>query len=332
MSEQQIKEAMTNPQQQPVQVVYAMPAQQQQDDEIDLAQLWAVLWRGKWWIIGLSLLAAVLAVVISLQLPNIYRAQVVVAPSEEAQGGGLGAMASQFGGLASLAGINLGAGKVDKSGFAQEVLKSRAFIVEFIARHQLLVPLMAAKGWDIKTDQLIIDNKLYDAANNKWLREVKPPQTVIPSDWEAFEAFQKIFSVTADKLSGMVTITVDHYSPNLAAQWAGLLVADINSAMRERDISEAKRSIEYLTEHLQTTTVADVQTIFYQLIEQQAKTIMLAEVRPEYVFKTVDPAIAPEKKEKPKRALIVVLATILGGMLASLVVLVRGFKNNAATR
>lgn len=321
-------QAAQHGQPQQVQLVYALP-QQQADDEIDLGQLWAVLWAGKWWIIGISLLAAILAVAICLQMPNVYRAKVVVAPSEEAQGGGIGAMAGQLGGLASLTGINLGAGKVDKSGFAQEVLKSRAFIVEFIARHQLLVPLMAAEGWDLKTDQLLIDDELYDVTSASWVREVKPPKTVIPSDWEAFEEFQKIFSVEQDKLSGMVTITVDHYSPTIAAQWASLLVADINNVMRERDVSEAQRSIEFLKEHLQKTSVAEVQNIFYQLIEQQAKTIMLAEVRPEYVFKTVDPAVAPEKKEKPKRALIVVLATMLGGMLASFFVLARGFRKSA---
>lgn len=321
-------QAAQHGQPQQVQLVYALP-QQQADDEIDLGQLWAVLWAGKWWIIGISLLAAILAVAICLQMPNVYRAKVVVAPSEEAQGGGIGAMAGQLGGLASLAGINLGAGKVDKAAYAQEVLKSRAFIVDFIHRHKLLVPLMAAEGWDLKTDQLLIDDELYDVTSASWVREVKPPKTVIPSDWEAFEEFQKIFTVEQDKLSGMVTITVDHYSPTIAAQWASLLVADINNVMRERDVSEAQRSIEFLKEHLQKTSVAEVQNIFYQLIEQQAKTIMLAEVRPEYVFKTVDPAVAPEKKEKPKRALIVVLATMLGGMLASFFVLVRGFRKSA---
>lgn len=327
MTEQQLQSA-AHSQPQQVQLVYAMP-QQQADDEIDLGQLWAVIWAGKWWIIGISLLAAILAVVISLQMPNIYRAKVVAAPSEEAQGGGIGAMAGQLGGLASLAGINLGAGKVDKAAFAQEVLKSRAFIVAFIQRHQLLVPLMAASGWQIESDKLVIDEALYDVATAAWVRKVKPPQPVIPSDWEAFEAFQKIFNVAQDKQSGMVTISVDHYSPTVAAQWASLLVADINDAMRERDVSEAKRSIEFLKQHLQKTSVAEVQNIFYQLIEQQAKTIMLAEVRPEYVFKTVDPAVAPEKQEKPKRAMIVVLATMLAGMLASLFVLVRGFRKSA---
>lgn len=323
MTEQAIPAMASQPQQ--VQLVYAMP-HQQAADEIDLGQLWTAIWAGKWWIIVTSLIAAVVAAAIAIQMPNVYRAKVVVAPSEEAQGGGLGAMAGQLGGLASLAGIDLKGGKVDKAAYAQQVLKSRAFVVDFIKRHELLVPLMAAQGWQPQTDTLVIDPELYDEANNTWVRKAKPPQAPQPSDWEAFEAFQKIYTVVQDKQSGMVTISVDHYSPTLAASWASLLVADINSAMRQSDVNEAKRSIDFLKEHLNKTNVAEVQKIFYQLVEQQTKTIMLAEVRPEYVFKTVDPAVAPERKEKPKRALIVALATILGGMLSTLVVLVRSFR------
>jgi LPS O-antigen subunit length determinant protein (WzzB/FepE family) len=52
---------------------------------------------------------------------------------------------------------------------------------------------------------------------------------------------------------------------------------------------------------------------------------MLTKVRTEYVFKTIDPPIVPEKKAKPKRALICALGTLLGLMLAITVVLIRHF-------
>ena len=53
----------------------------------------------------------------------------------------------------------------------------------------------------------------------------------------------------------------------------------------------------------------------------------MAEVSQEYVLKTIDPANAPEEKAKPKRALIVVLGTMLGGILSMLIVLIRYFYN-----
>ena len=53
--------------------------------------------------------------------------------------------------------------------------------------------------------------------------------------------------------------------------------------------------------------------------------MMLANVRDEYVFKTIDPAIVPENKSEPKRALICVLGTLLGGLLALIYVLGRHY-------
>lgn len=80
------------------------------EDEIDLRELFAALWRGKWWIVASTLVGVVIAVIFALSLPNIYRSEALLAPSTEQQGGGLAAMAAQFGGLASLAGVNLSGG------------------------------------------------------------------------------------------------------------------------------------------------------------------------------------------------------------------------------
>ena len=49
---------------------------------------------------------------------------------------------------------------------------------------------------------------------------------------------------------------------------------------------------------------------------------MLAEATPEYVFVTVSPSMVPAIKSQPKRALICILGTLLGGMLSVLLVLV----------
>ena len=53
--------------------------------------------------------------------------------------------------------------------------------------------------------------------------------------------------------------------------------------------------------------------------------MMLTKVKAEYVLKTIDPPQVPDEKAGPKRALIVVLGTMLGGMLSVLIVLIRYF-------
>ncbi|QDF75871.1 MULTISPECIES: Wzz/FepE/Etk N-terminal domain-containing protein [Shewanella] len=299
---------------------------QQADDEIDLRELFSVIWQGKWLIIAITAIFAIGSVIFAIMQPNIYKSEALLAPASEEQGGGLSALASQFGGLASMAGINLGSGGgVDKTQMAIEVMKSRQFASDFIKKHNLLPDLMAAEKWNMGDNSIVYDAELYDAASKKWVREVKAPFKPEPSMQEAYKEFSKIVSVNSAKDTGMVTVSVEHLSPAVAQKWVNWLVEDINKVMKERDVAEAIRSSDFLNKQIAQTNVADIRTILYKLIEEQAKTIMFAEVRDEYVFKTIDPALVPEEKAKPKRALICVLGTILGGMLAVMLVLIRHF-------
>ncbi|WP_413493813.1 Wzz/FepE/Etk N-terminal domain-containing protein [Shewanella baltica] len=301
------------------------------NDEIDLRELFSVIWQGKWLIIAMTVVFAIGAVIFAIKQPNIYKSEALLAPTSEEQGGGLSGLASQFGGLASLAGVNLGAkGGTDKTELAIQVLKSRQFTSDFIQRHNILADLMAAKKWDRDADKLIYDPELYNEQTSTWVREVKAPFKPEPSMQEAFKYFSKLISVVSAKDTGMVTISIEHISPNVAKQWVTWLIEDINKVMKKRDVAEANRSSEFLNKQIALTNVADIKTVLYQLIEEQAKTIMFAEVRDEYVFKTIDPALVPEEKAKPKRALICVLGTLLGGMLGVMFVLVRYFMRKEA--
>ena len=76
---------------------------------------------------------------------------------------------------------------------------------------------------------------------------------------------------------------------------------------------------------LQETNIAGMQQVFYQLIESETRTVMLANAQDEYIFKTVDPAVVPQEKSEPKRALIAIVATMLGGMLGVFTVFVIAF-------
>ncbi|NRA61548.1 MAG: LPS O-antigen length regulator [Psychrobium sp.] len=302
----------------------AMNPNMQQDDEIDLAELWRAIWAGKWLIITITTIFAVASVAYVLYLPNIYKSEALLAPAAQEQNGG--GLASKFGGLASLAGINLGGGGgIDKTALALEIMKSRVFVAKFIKQHNLLMPLMAAKGWNRDSNQLIIDEEIYDVIAKKWVREVKAPFKPEPSTQEAFKDFSKLISVSQDKKSSMVTMSIKHYSPEIAKQWVDWLIDAINEEMKTRDLSEAHKSIDYLEQQLGKTKLNELQNVLYQIIEEQTKTIMFAEVREQYAFKTIDPALVPELKDGPKRALICVLGVLLGGMLAVMGVLIRYF-------
>ncbi|AWG85241.1 LPS O-antigen length regulator [Vibrio parahaemolyticus] len=294
------------------------------DDEIDLRELFKALWKGKWIIVVATFIFAIGSVLYSLSLPDIYKSDALLAPAESSNGGGLSKMAGQLGGLAALAGVNLGGGETSQTDLAVQVMKSRQFVAAFINKHDLLVPLMAAKGWDLANNKLILNEELYNQTTGDWLREAKDLRGVEPTEQEAYEVFIKdILTVIQDKDTGLYTVSVKYYSPFIARQWVDWLIEDINKVMRERTIAETSQNLEYLNTQLRKTAVADMQSTFYKLIEEQTKSLMLAEVQEEFIFKIVDPAIAPETKESPRRALICVLGTLLGGMFGVVIVLIR---------
>lgn len=293
------------------------------DDEVDLRELFNAIWAGKWIVIVTTFVFSVAAVFYALSLPNIYKSEVTLAPVAEESSLRI---PGQLGGLAALAGVNLGSsGGGEKTGLALEILKSRDFISRFIEQNDLYIPIMAAKGWDRTTDRLILDPSIYNESSQQWVRNVKAPFQPKPSNLETYERFNKLFSVNQDKTSGMVKLSVEHVSPYLAKAWVEKLVKAINEEMRTRELTEAERSIAYLNTQIAQTNIADVRTMLFSLIEEQTKTVMLANVRDEYVFKTIDPAVVSEKKAKPARALICILAVMLGGILSVLVVLARYF-------
>ena len=294
-------------------------------DEIDLKELFIVLWGGKWLISVVTGLAAAVSVVVSLSLPNIYSANALLAPAEQS-GGGMSALMQQYGGLASLAGVSLPDGEDgSRAQLGMQLMKSRAFIGDFVLRRNVLPELMAVESWDAGSGDIVFDPQLYDSVSKKWVREVEPPRLPTPSAQEAHKRFSEILSVSQDKQTRYVTVSVEHQSPAVAAKLVNWLVEDVNATVKAQDVAEAKKSIEYLREQVDNTSLADLQAVFFDLIQSQTETVMLAEVRQEYVFKTIDPAVPPEEKSRPRRSVIAVLGTLFGGMLAVGLVLIRHY-------
>lgn len=299
------------------------------EDEIDLRELFSILWKGKWIIIGVTFIFAIASVGYALYLPNEYKATAVLQPNESGSGGKLASLAGQFGGLASMAGINLGAGESTDAVIAMEIMKSWGFAEEFINKHNIAVELFAAKGWDQSKNKLIIEDGLYNEATETWVREAPKGKTVEPSSWELFEEFKERLSISQDKDTGLVSVSVTHYSPEIAKEWVDLLTKDINQLMKERALEEANQNIQYLEEQFKSTSYAELRAMFSELIQEQHKSKMLAQVSDEYVFKVVSEAKEPEEKDKPKRALLVIIAVLLGGLLSVFIVILMNFlKNN----
>lgn len=300
------------------------PGYRVQDElEISIKEVFLTLWRAKWSILVVVFLAGLMSVYVAVRLPNIYKSEALLAPAEESSGGGLSALASQFGGLASLAGVNIGKGDADKVTIGIEVMKSRSFLMEFIRKREILVPLVAGKGWDKATDTIILDSEIYNQDTGKWVGKYLEMPSKSPTDLEAYNKLSDLLQINRSKDTGLINVSLTHYSPIVAKTWLDWLIEDANSKMRMREIDEASKIIAYLRKQLDQTALAGMQQIFFQLIEKQMQTIMLAKVRDQYVFKIIDPPVVADDKIAPKRIMIVLLSMVVSAFLMVVIVLAK---------
>jgi hypothetical protein len=292
------------------------------DNEIDFEELFNVLWEGKRIIAYLTAFVFIIAVIISLLLPNIYESKALLVPVDSASGisGALG----NYSGLAGLAGVSL---PVDDEGNSQKALKkikSLSFFENDILPNIYLPDLMAFKSWDSKTNTVLYDDSIYDTNNNIWVRDYSHPQQQIPSAQESFEVFiEKHLGLSEDKTSGFVTLSIKHKSPFIAKLWAELIIDKVNAFYRQKDKSESEKSVSYLNQQISMTSLSEIKEVMAQLMQEETKKLTLVEANQYYVFDFIDPPAVMEEKSEPKRALISILGFLFGGMLSIIAVLLR---------
>jgi uncharacterized protein involved in exopolysaccharide biosynthesis len=271
------------------------------DEELegDLVTLWHLAWSRRYFISIWAGLFGLMGLYIALTATLIFRAEAVVsAVHDTSMSGKSESMANQLGGLANLVGVNLTPGE-DKGREAQAILQSRHLVELFIQRENLLPVLSENSG---------------------------KPQTL----WKAVKGFKDgVLTIREDKRTDLTTISMDWRDPVVAAQWVTKFIALGNEVIRDRALNDSTRNIEYLNKQIEKTNVVEIQRVMYNLIEQETKTLMLANARLEYAFSTVDPAVAPEIKIRPQRSLIVLAGIFLGALVGFGIVFVRQAINKA---
>ena len=291
------------------------------DDEIDLRELFHVLWDKIFYIGAITSIFSLISIIYALMLPNIYQSQAVMMPMEANQG--MSGMLGQYSGMASLAGISLPSESGSKAQEAIARIQSFEFFSNSFLPHIKLENLMAVKKWNQASNTLTYDASAFNSESGQWVRKVKPPTSTIPSSQEAYKKqYQAIMSVSEDKKTSFVTLSVEHKSPVIAQQWVEIMMDQIDQVMRDQDRQTALQSIAYLNSLAPTVNYEEISKALASLQQEQMKRLMMVEANENYIFKVLDSPIVPEMKVKPKRSLIVILGTMLGMMLSVLGVLV----------
>jgi uncharacterized protein involved in exopolysaccharide biosynthesis len=250
-----------------------------------------------------SFVGSLAGIAISYLFTPVFRADAILIPSDELLGLGQNSQLGGLGGLASLVGIG---GTGNKEAEAIAILKSRALVYAYIQANALL-PILFHDRWN--------------AAAQTWKATEK---AAVPTLEDAYILFDRnIRTVVENRKSGLVTISVTWEDPKLAKQWVDGLVSATNDLLRHQAIERSTKNLAYLEDASAKTSIMEVRTTIYKLMETEIKKQMTALGNTDYAFRVVDPAVIPQRKSAPKRSIFAVFGAVLSGMAWFLVVAVK---------
>ena len=271
---------------------------------LQLRQLWNLVVRARLLVLVLAIACLAAVLILYAVTEKKYRATATVVVSDQNRGLSVSrALGAQLGGLASMAGISL----PESGGLRTEAfvtLESRDLLRRLVVNEDLIRVLFHEK-WDG-------DSKSWDTDSGE-----------APSLEKAVTFFEdNVLAIRREPGSDVAEISVVWRDPALSAYWANELVRQVNSSLRQRAIAEATRSIEFLEAEVQKSSNSELHGAIYALMEQQMAKIMLANVRTDYAFSIIDPAISPDLDDAYSPRLIFYLAAAgcLWALLCLLVV------------
>jgi len=293
------------------------------EDEIDLKELFCVLWNAKILIIVITSFFALSSVLYALSLKNYYKSQAILTITGESNA--LGPL-SGMGGLASMVGINFSSGGESKGEIAIQTIQSRAFLKHLITFENVLPSIMAAKSYDFQSKKIQFDPEVYNEDNGAWVREPGKNKQSEPSYLETYRAYLSQVSIDKDEFTNLITISVEHISPIFAKEFLELIINEADELLRNKDLQESSAAIAFLNNEIPKSSLITMRDAISKLVETQLQKQMMTKINEEYLLKVIEPPFIPEVKSKPIRALICILGTLLGGILACVWVLMRHFR------
>ena len=363
----------------------------QDDDEINLMDLVLVLAKHNRFIIKLTASVGMLAVAISLIMPNIYTAKTVILPPQQSASTASMLM-SQLGGLASLAGGAAGIKSPNELHIG--MLKSRTVADKMIARFKLKQKFKAktmeatraalAGGTEIKTgkDGFITieysdkDPKFAASIANAYVEELDRLNNTLAITESSRKRlfFEKQVKATRDNLAsaelGMkqtqertgliepeaqgqaIIIAASNLRAQVTAEEVKLQSMGSFTTPQNPDYQKQQQNLKSLRaqlakiqgsgqqgrgdimvptgklpetglEYLRKMRDLKYQETLFELLSKQFEIAKIDEAKEAPLIQVVDKALAPEQRSKPKRTIIVILATLMAFFLGVLLAFVR---------
>ena len=305
----------------------------QNNDEIDLLEVFLKIWKYKRFIIIFTVAAAIGSIVYALLSQPQYEAQVSLykKSADAQQPSRLQNLASQF-----------GMGGAIPGGSSQ-------FSIKDLLNSRRINKKVLLNNWE---------NEKFDEPKNLieyWEIEGETEKEKFES---ALKAIREKISVNIDEEKQLVKITVLMPEPRLAANIGNFLTTLIENYVQNEQKTSTKQNLQYIEkrleavqqelrkaeeelqlfeernrqweqspvlrmEHSRLQRKVTIKQEVYLTLQQEREMAEIELVKETPVINVLDEAVPPELRAKPKRKLIVIVGTFAGFFLSLLLVVIR---------
>jgi uncharacterized protein involved in exopolysaccharide biosynthesis len=292
---------------------------------IDWVEILTVLWNSRKLIAYVTASVTILSVIISLLMPNYYKSSATLLPeTEKSKLAALGGLSD----LAALAGVSVG-GEGSLAKLYPTIIKSEAVLKNVIyakySTQDFKQPVDLIQYWEIEENT---PERSYETAL-KTLRDQ--------------------LEVSLDNKTNVVTISMETKEPQLSAEIVNNVTAELDRFIRtkrttnageqrkwiEARLTEVKRDLEKSENNLkefreknrqvsgspqllleQERLIREVQinSTLYTELKKQYEIVKIEEIKNVPIINVMDEARPSTRKERPKRATIVITVLLMGAI------------------
>jgi len=274
-----------------------------EEDEIDLRELFSTILKGKKTIFLLTVVVVILSFIYVLKLPNVYKSEATLIPTEN-KSGGLGGL----GGLAAMAGISIGGsgGSMSPDVAFNSLLSNYEFMKEFVSNN--------------KFDTYYSNDKKDE--NYVFALGFRGVYDFLKSEPEEMDKEQEIFkiikiikssmSISSDKKTGLISVSYSDSDRNLPPVVIDAFLKDASTYLVKNNLRIIDRKLGYFQKELVNADGFELRQSISGMISGILQEKVMMKSKKYYQCDVLTDAFPSyvKDKTKPKRGLILVVSFI----------------------
>ena len=277
-----------------------------EEDEIDLKELFATIWKNRFIIIIITFIITSLSILYTLSIPNSYKSSVVLAPQGQTKGVNFGGLSA----LAGITGVDLGGSGMGTFSTMQTVLNDNYFHKVVINKYNLMQKL-ASKEIDKNLVFAFNFRLIYDffQSNEKKGNSNKSNDEII---FDTIKQLKNIVTISNDKKNGAITMSVEFQDRFLAKELLDIYLKETTAYIKTIDMKDINKKIQYYKNELSNINDIELKIQISNLISSLIQKKVLSSANEFYNVKIITKSQVAfiKDKTKPKRALIVIVSFV----------------------